>query len=221
MTAKNKVIQLDPHHPADAAILKAVAVVKAGGVIAFPTRCLYGLGADAFNAEAVERIFRIKQRSIRNPILILIDQPNRLDRLVAEVTPLAVRIMDRFWPGRITLVFKAGEDVPPYLTAGTGKIGIRLPGHPVATALVKALQTPLTGTSANLSGRPGCRRIEELELQIANGLDLILDAAALKGGRGSTVVDVTAEPPEILREGEVSAAEIMKLAHGSNSESQH
>lgn len=211
MIVKDNVIQVDPQRPSTAAIMRAVAAVRAGGVIAFPTRCLYGLGADAFNAEAVERIFRIKQRPLHNPILILIDRPDRLDRLVSEVSPAADRIKDHFWPGRITLVFRAGEAIPPYLTAGSGKIGIRLPGHPVAAALVNALQTPLTGTSANLSGRPGCRRIEDLNFQIAGKLDLILDAGPLRGGRGSTVVDVTVDPPKILREGEVSGAEIMKL----------
>jgi L-threonylcarbamoyladenylate synthase len=211
MRFKSKIVQVDPQHPAAAAITKAVAAVRAGGVIAFPTRCLYGLGADAFNADAVERIFEIKQRSPQNPILILIDQTSRLERLVAHVSPAAARIMDHFWPGRITLVFKAGEAVPPYLTAGSGKIGIRLPGHPVAAALVQALQSPLTGTSANLSGRPGCRRIEDLEFQIAGKLDLILDAGPLKGDVGSTVVDVTVDPPKVLREGEVSGAEIMTI----------
>lgn len=208
MTVNDNIIKVDPERPA-AAVNKAAAVVRSGGVIAFPTRCLYGLGADAFNAEAVARIFRIKQRSRRNPILILIDQTSRLEQLVSQISPAAGRLMEHFWPGRMTLVFKAREAVPPYLTAGSGKIGIRLPGHPVAAALVQALQTPLTGTSANLSGSPGCRRIEDLEFQIANRLDLILDAGALKGGRGSTVVDVTVDPPKILREGEVSAAEIL------------
>ena len=211
MSTERKIIKLDPQNPAAADIMRAAEVVRAGGVIAFPTRCLYGLGADAFNAEAVDRIFRIKERSPRNPILILIDRTSRLERLVSELPPVAVRIMDHFWPGRITLVFKASEAVPRCLTAGTGKIGIRLPGHPVAAALVNALQTPLTGTSANLSGKPGCRRIEDLETQIADKLDLILDAGPLSGGIGSTVVDVTIEPPRILREGEISAAEIMTI----------
>jgi len=210
MTVNDNIIKVDPERPA-AAVIKAAAVVRSGGVIAFPTRCLYGLGADAFNAEAVARIFRIKQRSRRNPILILIDQTSRLEQLVSQISPAAGRLMEHFWPGRMTLVFKAREAVPPYLTAGSGKIGIRLPGHPVAAALVQALQTPLTGTSANLSGSPGCRRIEDLEFQIASRLDLILDAGALKGGRGSTVVDVTVDPPKILREGEVSAAEILTI----------
>jgi L-threonylcarbamoyladenylate synthase len=211
MTTKDNVIKVDPQHSSNAAIKKAVDVVRAGGVIAFPTRGLYGLGADAFNAEAVLRIFRIKKRSTHNPILILIDQPGRLKQLTSQVSSTAARIMDHFWPGRITLVFNADDAVPSYLTAGTGKIGIRLPGHPVAAALVNALQTPVTGTSANLSGSPGCRRIEDLEFQIADRLDLILDAGPLTGGRGSTVVDVTADPPKVLREGEVSAVEIMEL----------
>jgi len=191
--------------------MRAADVVRAGGVIAFPTRCLYGLGADAFNAEAVDRIFGIKERSPHNPVLILIDRTDRLDRLISELPPVAVRIMDHFWPGRLTIVFKASEALPRCLTAGTGKIGIRLTGHPVAAALVKALQTPLTGTSANLSGKPGCRRIEDLETHIADKLDLLLDAGPLRGGIGSTVVDVTVEPPKILREGEVSGTEIIQL----------
>jgi len=211
MRFKSKIVQIDPQHPSQNAILQAAAAVRSGGVIAFPTRCLYGLGADAFNAEAVARIFSIKHRPVENPILILIDRPDRLERLVCDASPAAARIMDRFWPGRITLVFKAAAEVPAYLTAGTGKIGIRLPGHPVAAALLRVLQTPLTGTSANLSGKSGCRRIEDLENQIAGQLDLILDTGPLKGGRGSTVVDVTLDPPKVLREGEVSEAEIMTL----------
>lgn len=211
MTTEPTVIKIDPANPAPEAISKAASIVKAGGVIGFPTRCLYGLGADAFNTDAVARIFSIKQRPLNNPILILIDRPDRLDGLVSEVSPVAVRIMNNFWPGRVTLVFRAGIAVPQYLTAGTGKIGIRLAGHPAAAALVKALQTPLTGTSANLSGKTGCRRIEDLEFQIAGKLDLILDAGPLKGGRGSTVIDVTVGKPKILREGEISGAEIMAL----------
>ena len=211
MIVKDSIIQVDPQHPSNAAIMQAAAAVRAGGIIGFPTRCLYGLGADAFNTDAVARIFRIKKRSFHNPILILIDRPDRLDGLVSKVSPAAARIMNSFWPGRITLVFRASAAVPHDLTAGTGKIGIRLAGHPVAAALVKTLQTPLTGTSANLSGKPGCRRIEDLDFQIAGNLDLILDAGPLMGGRGSTVIDVTADKPIILREGEISAAQIMDL----------
>jgi L-threonylcarbamoyladenylate synthase len=116
--------------------------------------------------------------------------------------------MDQFWPGRITLVFEAEDTVPQYLTAGTGKIGIRQPEHPVAAALVKALEGPITGTSANRSGKSGCHRVADLDPRLARKLDLILDAGSLKGGSGSTVVDVTEAIPRILREGEVKEEEI-------------
>lgn len=206
-----KTYQIRLPHPDVEIVEKAGTVIKKGGLVVFPTRCLYGLGANAFNAEAVERIFQVKQRSRQKPILILIKHRKQLPQLVTNVPRAASIIMDHFWPGRITLVFEAGVTVPGYLTAGTGKIGIRMPGHPVAAALVNALPSPITGTSANISGRPGCHRIEDLESQVAKQSDLILDAGPLKSGIGSTVVDVTGDIPRILREGKVGKKEIMAI----------
>ena len=207
-----KIHKINPENPDADIIQEAAGVIREGGVIAFPTRCLYGLGADAFNPEAVERIFKIKQRPAEKPILILIDDPVRLKQLVTTVSGTATAIMDRFWPGRVTLVFDAREDVPDYLTAGTGKIGIRLAGHPVAAALARAIQGPITGTSANVSGQPGCHQIEGLHPEVSEQLDLILDADPLKGGKGSTVVDVIGEVPRVLRAGVVSEKEILAIA---------
>ena len=204
-----KIHKINPTNPDPDIIQEAAGVIRNGGVIAFPTRSLYGLGADAFNSAAVERIFKIKQRPAENPILILIDDRKRLKRLVPHISDAARDISERFWPGRVTLVFDAGGEVPDTLTAGTGKIGIRLAGHPVAAALARAIQGPITGTSANLSGRPGCYQIEDLHPEITEQLDLILDAGSLKGGRGSTVVDVTGEIPRVLREGVVSEKDIL------------
>jgi L-threonylcarbamoyladenylate synthase len=206
-----KIYKINRDHPEDKVIQQAATVVKQGGVIVFPTRCLYGLGADAFNADAVQRIFQLKQRSLRKPILILIGSRTQLETLVSDVSTTASRIMNEFWPGRVTLVFKAADIVPHYLTAGTGKIGIRLPGHPVAAALSESLGIALTGTSANISGSPGCRCIEDIEPQLIRQLDAVLNAGTLKGGTGSTVVDVTDAKPKILREGEISAKEILTL----------
>ena len=201
--------KINPTNPDPDIIQEAAGVIRKGGVIAFPTRCLYGLGADAFNPEAVDRIFKIKQRPAEKPILILIDDPIRLEQLAIKISETAKAIMERFWPGRVTLVFEAGEEVPDYLTAGTGKIGLRLAGHPVAAALVRTIQGPITGTSANISGRPGCHQIENLPPEVTEQLDLILDAGPLKSGRGSTVVDVIRETPRVLREGVVSEKEIL------------
>ena len=189
-------------------IKEAAGVIKQGGVIVFPTRCLYGLGADAMNPDAVERIIEIKQRPADNAILVLIHSKKQLEMLVEKIPPAANAIMEAFWPGRVTLVFDARDTLPGLLTAQTGKIGVRLACHPVAAAMLRQVKDPVTGTSANLSGRPGCNRLPDMGRQIAGQVDLVLDAGTLQGGIGSTVVDVTEEPPRILREGQVTASQI-------------
>lgn len=206
--------KINSQRPEIEIIAEAAAVIKRGGVIAFPTRCLYGLGADAFNPEAVERVIKIKQRPEQNPILVLIDSKKQLESLVMYVPPAADAIMEAFWPGRVTLVFEARNSLLDQLTAQTGKIGVRLPGHPAAFSLVKHIKRPLTGTSANISGQPGCRRPKDLDPTIARQLDLILDAGTLMGGIGSTVVDVTVTPPRILREGAVSSRDVLSAVAG-------
>jgi|AP12_2_1047962.scaffolds.fasta_scaffold28451_1 L-threonylcarbamoyladenylate synthase len=213
-TLASKIHKINPTNPDPDIIQEAADIIRKGGVMAFPTRCLYGLGADAFNVEAVDRIFKIKQRPFAKPILVLIDDPKRLENLVIRISDDAIDIMKRFWPGRVTLIFDAASGVPDYLTAGTGKIGIRLAGHPVAAALVRAIQGPITGTSANLSGQAGCHQIEDLPLGVAEQLDLVLDAGSLHGGPGSTVVDVTGEIPRVLRKGVVSEREILATHAG-------
>ncbi len=202
---------IDHLHPQSELINEAADIIRCGGVVGFPTRCLYGLGADALNAEAVDRVFELKQRPADNPILVLINHISQLQKLVKRIPALATDLVDQYWPGKITLVFEAAEKLPVNLTAGSGKIGIRMPGHAVARALVNAVQAPVTGTSANLSGNPGCHRLNDLEPQIARGLDLILDAGDLKGGKGSTVVDVSTNRLQIIREGAVSAQELKAL----------
>jgi L-threonylcarbamoyladenylate synthase len=204
-----KVYKINHEKPEPEFIQSAGTVIKEGGIVAFPTRCLYGLGADAFNVEAVDRVFKIKQRPTQKPILILIEQRIQLKGLVSHASSAAFCIMDHYWPGRITLVFKASEAVPRHLTSGTGKIGIRLTGHPVAAALIRSLGRPITGTSANLSGESGSHRLGDLKPQLTQQLDAALDAGPLKGGTGSTVVDVSGNMPQVLREGEISAAELL------------
>ena len=199
---------MNPRSPQPRRIARAVEAVRGGGVVCFPTRCLYGLGADALNPAAVERVFEIKQRPAALPLLVLISRPEQLAQLAATVSEAARLLMVRFWPGRLTVVVEARAELPPRLTAGTGKIGVRLAAHPVARALVEAFGRPITGTSANPSGAGGCRRIAELDPRIAGRVQLILDAGELKGGVGSTVVDVTGDEPVMIREGEVGRIEL-------------
>lgn len=196
----------------DPDIIHTVAqVIRDGGVIAFPTSTLYGLGADADNPQAVERIFNIKKRQPHHPLLILIKNKTYLPGLVREIPSKAAVLMEAFWPGGITVVFKAGERILGGLTGNTGKIGIRVPKHPVAAAILAQLEGPLTGTSANLSGRGGCWDISCLEEEVSAQLDGVVDAGPLKGGRGSTVIDVTEDPPCILREGTISEQQILSV----------
>ncbi len=211
MTIRPRIIRTSSADPSAEAIDTAASVIKGGGIVAYPTRCLYGLGTDALNDGAVAEIFAIKQRPAQKPVLILIDGIRQLERLVIRIPKIAEEIMRQFWPGNVTLVFEASEEVSPVLTGGSRKIGIRLPGHPIASALVKAVSGAITGTSANLSGSRGCHQVRDLEPTVAQRLDLILDAGPLEGGQGSTVVDVTGGAPRILREGVVSKRAILAI----------
>jgi L-threonylcarbamoyladenylate synthase len=203
--------EIDPARPQVEHVAEAAAAIKKGGVVSFPTRCLYGLGADALNPKAVGRIFEIKRRPADKPLLVLVNNQKDMVGLVRSVPPVALCIMENFWPGRITIIFEAKDTLPINLTAGTGRIGIRLPEHPVAAAIVKMVGGPITGTSANLSGNTSAFQSPDLDSILADQLDLILDAGPLKGGPGSTVIDVTGELPRIIREGEVSSEEIFAV----------
>lgn len=206
-----RILSIDPENPDRAAIETAARIIKNGGLVAFPTLTLYGIAADAFNRKAVDRVFWIKKRSFDNPLSVLIGSRADLKRLVTKIPPAADALMDRFWPGRLTLVFDAAAHIPDNLTAGTGKIGIRLPGQPVAATLAAAAETPVTATSANLSGDPGCFSVADLPEDMVAALDVILDAGALKGGIGSSIVDVTTDPPTVLREGELPTRDLLPV----------
>ena len=150
------IIPIDPHNVAPSGIEKAVALLEAGGVIAFPTETFYGLAADAMNEKAIDRIFEIKGRSFNNPIALIITKADDLDLLTDNIPEEAKRLMAEFWPGPLTLVFMASPSVNPRLTAGTGKIGVRISSNPIAQALAAGLGRPITATSANLSGGREC-----------------------------------------------------------------
>ncbi len=196
--------RIDPDRPDPVLMEWAARTMQTGGVIVFPTSGLYGLGTDATNRGAVARIFRIKHRTTANPILVLIRNANQLSRWVTAVPETARTLMNRYWPGGLTLVFHAASHLPGNLTAGTGKIGIRVPAHPVARALVNSVDFPVTATSANLTGQPGCATINDIAPKLVANTDLVLDAGRLRGGCGSTVIDVTTDPPKILRPGTVT-----------------
>ena len=192
-------------------ITAAANVLKAGGLLAFPTTGLYGLGADALAPRAVERVFRIKQRDLDKPIMVLIKNESDLRRIATHVPQSASRLMAAFWPGALTVILEARQTLPFALTGGTGKIGIRVPKHPVASALVSAFNGPITGTSANLSGKKGCASVADLSPGLVQKLDMVLDGGLLKGGVGSTVVDAMMDPPVVVREGAISKERLFEV----------
>ena len=200
------IIHINPEQPEADRIDEAVAILKNGGVIAFPTETFYGLGADARNDEAIEKIFGIKGRDFKNPILVVIGDTGHLDNVAEDIPEEARKLMDRFWPGPLTIVFRAAPSVSPKLTAGTGKIGIRLTSHPIAMEISKRLGGPLTATSANFSGMPECSSAVEVLSQLEGNLDGVIDGGQTPGGKGSTIVDVTVSPEKILREGVIAAS---------------
>ncbi len=210
-----RVIQVHPDHPDTDVINQAAGCIKNRGVVIFPTRCLYGLAADALNPAAVVTIFSIKKRKKNNPLLVLINSHTDLEGIVAGIPDQAKELMHTFWPGSLTLVFEAKPGICDLLTAGTGKIGVRVPAHPVARALVKAAGRPITGTSANLSGSPGCSCISDMPGKLIQAADMILDAGTLKGGAGSTILDITCDPPQVLRQGTVPSDTISQTLCGA------
>ena len=190
------------------AVVHAADVLLAGGVVAFPTETFYGLAVDVRNDAAIERLFSAKKRSASSPVLILIDALESLDQYVDNIPKIARGLIKEFWPGGLTLVFNAGPTISPLLTAGTQKIGIRLSSHPVATALALAIEAPISGTSANLSGQPACRNAHDVLESFGKGVDLILDGGETAGEMGSTVLDVNEQPLQVLREGVISRKQL-------------
>jgi L-threonylcarbamoyladenylate synthase len=199
-----KIIKADP-----AGIRKVGRVILQGGVAAFPTETFYGLGADARNEEALQKIFQIKGREENKPLLLLIGDRDWLSGLVRNLPPVAGRLMEKFWPGPLTLVFEASPRLSALLTGGTGTVGVRLSPHPVAQALIQAVGRAITATSANLSGQPSASVAAEVFRALGNRVDAILDGGQTAGGLGSTVLDLSSPAPRIIRRGVISQAELV------------
>jgi L-threonylcarbamoyladenylate synthase len=198
-----RVVAVDPERPDREVMRAAGAVVTAGGLVAFPTESFYGLGADALDAGAVARVFAVKGRPDDKPVLVLVDGVEMAAGLAAAVPDGARALMARHWPGPLTLVLRAAAGVPAALTGGTGTIGVRMPGHAVARALVAAVARPVTAPSANPSGAPPPVTAAAVRSYFDRQVELILDGGPTAGGAGSTVADCTVWPPRVLRQGPV------------------
>lgn len=188
----------------------ATRILRDGGVVAFPTDTVYGLGAHALLEPAVARIFRVKGRPAHLPLPLLLADISEMSSVAEEVPPLAWRLAARFWPGGLTLVLPRASRVPALVSGGASSIAVRVPAHPVPRALVRGLGAPIIGTSANLSTQPSPVTARQVEEQLGDAVDLIIDGGPCPGGVESTVLDLTGSEPGILREGAVSRRELEK-----------
>jgi L-threonylcarbamoyladenylate synthase len=202
-TILTRVRAVDAERPDPGTMETAGAVVGAGGLVAFPTESFYGLGADALDPGAIARVFEVKGRPERKPLLVLVDSVEMVEGLAARVSDGARALMARLWPGALTLVLPASARVPAGLTGGTGTLGVRMPGHAVARALVHAAARPITAPSANPADAPPPLTATAVREYFDGRIELILDGGPTAGGTGSTIADCTVWPPRILRQGPV------------------
>jgi len=189
-------------------ITRAIASLKTGNVIVFPTETVYGLGADALNSAAVEKVFQLKGRNPDNPIPVIVADRTMLRGLIDQIPPTAEKLIDRFWPGPLTLVLQARPDTPKQLLNGRGGVGVRISSEPIASQLSRELRGPLTATSANPSGKPAATSIEQAQHYFSGAIEIFLDGGKRTAKMGSSVVEVIENRVKMIREGEISVSEI-------------
>jgi len=194
---------LDPVRISSRIVDDAAAVVRKGGVLLYPTDTIYGLGCDASNAGAVERVFKVKRRPEKNRALVLVSGKKMLAELVEEIPDAALRLMETFWPGALTIIFRAKVDLHASITGNDRKVGIRVPDNRFCLKLLNACGVPVVSTSANISGRPYTEEPATLRKLFLKDVDLMIDAGMLRGALPSTVVDVTESHPVIVRIGKI------------------
>jgi len=195
-------------------IERGIAILRQGGLVAYPTDTVYGLGASASLPQAIERIYAVKERPRNLPLPLLLADISQITEVAESVPTIAWSLIHTFLPGALTLVVYKSSSVPDIITGGGTTVAIRVPAHPVPIALIEGLGVPIVGTSANISGRPSPLTAEEVHSQLGDRVDLIIDGGRCPGGKESTVVDVTGETPVILREGAISREELKRVCEG-------
>jgi L-threonylcarbamoyladenylate synthase len=197
--------------PADDVVLEQTTrVLAGGGIVACPTETFYALAVDALQEKAVQRLMGIKDRSMAKALLVLVGDRDMVEQVAQVITPLAEQLMAQFWPGPLTLILPARPGLPLPLTGGSGTIGVRQSGHPLAQRLTNYYGSPLTGTSANLSGRAPLVKAAQVQQELGDVIDLILEDGPCAGGLPSTILNVVQTPPRLVRAGAIGVAELEK-----------
>lgn len=190
---------------------RAVELLRREGIGAFPTDTVYGLGARIDSEIAIKKIFEAKGRSHGQPLPILIAEIEQLRQIALKIPPSAWKLADHFWPGGLTFVLAKAPQILELISAGGDTVAVRLPAHPIPVTLIKGLGVPIIGTSANLSGRASLVTAKEVIDQFGETLDFVIDGGRCPGGKESTIIDLTQDPPRILREGAIPREKIEKL----------
>lgn len=206
-----QVWRVNPQAPEAEAIAAAAAVIRSGGLVAFPTETVYGLGANALDATAVERIFIAKERPSWDPLIVHVSRWEMVEQVAREVGDLFQRLGEHFWPGPLTLVVPKAPTLPEQVTAGLPTVAVRMPSHPVALALIEAAGRPIAAPSANRFGRPSPTRPEHVLADLAGRIEMLLDGGPTEVGVESTVLDLTVRPPRVLRPGGVTLEALQAL----------
>lgn len=202
---------VDPQHPDPAVIERAAAVLRRGGLVAFPTETVYGLGANALDASAIKKIYIAKQRPASDPIIAHIHSSEQLALLAMQVPDVALALADRFWPGALTLILRRRPSVPENIAQGTGTIAVRMPDHPVASALLRAANLPVAAPSANTFTRPSATLAAHVLEDLDGRIDMLLDGGSATIGVESTVLDLSGDAPTVLRPGGVLLDDLRAL----------
>ena len=184
-------------------IVDSMDILKSGGIIAYPTESFYALGVMVTDEKALKDLFLLKKRPAEKPLPIIIGSPETLEAVVSRVPDSALDLMKRYWPGPLTIVFEAADNISDMLTAGTGKVAVRIPGESVALHLARAAGFPITATSANISTKPPADNTDMIVNYFGDKIALIIDAGITPGGEPSTIIDATVDPIRVLREGSV------------------
>jgi len=204
-------LKVNPQKPEPSKIRTAAEVIKKGGLVAFPTETVYGLGTDALNPEAVMKVFKAKNRPADDPLIVHVARKEDVHRLAKDIQESAEKLMTKFWPGPLTLVMKRSKLVPSITTAGLDTVGIRMPSNKVALALIMESATPISAPSANLFGKPSPTTAEHVINDLAGKVNVILDAGPTKIGVESTVIDMTSPISRILRPGGISYEQLRSV----------
>lgn len=207
---KVNILKIDPIHPELKKISKAAEIILNGGVIGYPTETVYGLGANAFNSEAVARIYSLKKRETSQAILLIAGNLAHVAQIAADIPDNALKLAEQFWPGPLTLVFQAGPSVNPRLMGASGTIGVRIPGNKICLDMLNAVGVPITSTSANISGQQNPVSAQEVLKYFGKKLDLIIDGGETPSRIPSTVLSVVKNQAVLIREGSIIKSEIEK-----------